>query len=135
MVGRTGRKPGSLNLKTRAIATKAAEEGITPLEVMLEAMCHFRGQGNLAEASRIARDAAPYMHPRLASITHGTRDGQALLEQQVVVLGGVLIKAEAEVLGPESKQLEHEQSLPPTAPTSDLQSDGGNGQVIDNKEE
>jgi hypothetical protein len=33
-----GRKKGSLTQKTREVAEKAASAGITPLEVMLEAM-------------------------------------------------------------------------------------------------
>jgi hypothetical protein len=70
-----GRKPGGQNRKTRAIADKAATEGITPLEVMLEAMRAHHAANRLDEAAAIAKDAAPYMHPRLAAIEHGGKDG------------------------------------------------------------
>lgn len=63
-----GRKPGSANKKTRAIADKAAAEGITPLEVMLETMRNLYQAGDFVAASGVAKDAAPYMHPRLSQI-------------------------------------------------------------------
>jgi hypothetical protein len=74
-----GRKPGSATSKTRAIADKAAAEGITPLEVMLHAMREHYGSGKFDEAAAIAKDAAPYMHPRLAAIEHGGKDGGPLV--------------------------------------------------------
>jgi hypothetical protein len=70
-----GRKPGSTTTKTREIADRAAAEGITPLEVMLEAMRAHHAAKRLDEAAAIAKDAAPYMHPRLAAIEHGGKDG------------------------------------------------------------
>lgn len=63
-----GRPPGAASRKTRAIADRAAAEGITPLEVMLEAMRGLYEAGNKVEAAQIAKDAAPYMHPRLQQI-------------------------------------------------------------------
>lgn len=63
-----GRRAGSVTTKTREIADKAAAEGITPLEVMLQAMRQHHAQNDLDAAAAIAKDAAPYMHPRLASI-------------------------------------------------------------------
>lgn len=76
-----GRRPGALTKKTRAIAEKAAEEGITPLEVLLGTMRGFWDQAGLETdtekklaaqlaASDVAKDAAPYMHPRLAAVEH-----------------------------------------------------------------
>lgn len=101
-----GRKPGSLTKRTREVAERAAAEGKTPLEVLLENMRHFqkvahdaeavieamtedqvvslgesheeRFKGLLAKvkaaaglrqlANEVAKDAAPFMHARLASI-------------------------------------------------------------------
>lgn len=89
-----GRKPGSANTKTREIANRAAEEGITPLEVMLDNMrfAHGKAADVLAQllacgaetpeafnefkellrfrgmAQEAAKDAAPYLHPRLSSV-------------------------------------------------------------------
>jgi hypothetical protein len=73
----SGRKPGSVNKRTREIADKAAAEGITPIEVQLATMRELWKQANVGgmldidkavAASAIAKDAAPYIHPRLASI-------------------------------------------------------------------
>jgi hypothetical protein len=61
-----GRKPGSANTRTREIADRAAEEGITPLEFLLNAM----RDETLERAERFdaAKAAAPYCHPRLSNI-------------------------------------------------------------------
>jgi hypothetical protein len=83
-----GRKPGQANQKTREIADKAARDGVTPLEVMLTTMTELvnkaqeikklgagpDGKSNVSyidlmiEAASVAKDAAPYMHPRLQSV-------------------------------------------------------------------
>lgn len=91
-----GRKPGTLNVLTREIATKAAAEGITPLEVMLKYMRELDGvlsamdpekpetcvvtYGHGKHAVTVSRmelidrvmehavKAAPFMHARLASL-------------------------------------------------------------------
>src|SRR4051794_32588352 len=74
-----GRKPGSANIRTRQIADKAAAEGITPLEVMLKAMQMHTEAGRWDEAAAIAKDAAPYIHPRLASTTLGSDPDRPLV--------------------------------------------------------
>ena len=63
-----GRKPGTLNSKTREIAEKCAQLGATPLEVMVEAYLKLKEEGRLEDAAKIAKDAAPYMHPRLNNV-------------------------------------------------------------------
>lgn len=112
-----GRKPGGANQKTREIADRAAQEGITPLEVMLRAMrehvahsdalrkqaddadmalllgerddpetpAKLRGAAlsAITEASAMAKDAAPYMHPRLANVI-STIDMNARAQLKVV---------------------------------------------------
>jgi hypothetical protein len=62
-----GRKPGVVNVKSRAIAEKAAAEGVTPLEVMIMDMRQKLEAGDVAGAADRARDCAPYMHARLSS--------------------------------------------------------------------
>lgn len=84
-----GRKPGSTTRKTREIADKAAAAGITPLEVMLEAMNAFRGAGDLEKAASFAKDAAPYMHPRLAAVEHTGEDGGPIDHNLAVQFIGV----------------------------------------------
>lgn len=83
-----GRPPGSASAKTRAIADAAAAAGITPLEVMLLAMSTClaaakRTNGDkrrdlLAQAAAHAKDAAPFMHPRLAAVDHTQGGGKDL---------------------------------------------------------
>ena len=63
-----GRKPGSLNSRTRAIAERVIADNMTPLEVMVEAYMKLKEEGNVVEAAKIAKDAAPYIHPRLANV-------------------------------------------------------------------
>ena len=106
-----GRKPGAATKKTRAIADKAAEEGLTPLEVMLDAMTALHRQANalsdgdeaemggrkvnrlslLVAAADVAKDAAPYMHPRLQAIEHsGANRGPSQYEEMLLELADQL---------------------------------------------
>ena len=70
-----GRPKGALTSRTREIAEKAAGQGITPLEFMLEMMRResFHEDPKI-EAQRevmrfeAAKAAAPYIHPRLSSV-------------------------------------------------------------------
>ena len=70
-----GRKVGSKTAKTREIAVKAAAEGITPLEFMLQMMRQDSDHEDpkiqaQREAMRFeaAKACAPYIHPRLSSV-------------------------------------------------------------------
>lgn len=100
-----GRKRGSLTVRTQETAARALAEGKSPLDVMLENMCHFQQVAMDAEAAitaltagelpdnpddqfkmllakvkqaaglrqmahECARDAAPYIHPKLSAIAH-----------------------------------------------------------------
>jgi len=68
-----GRLPGSINKRTKevqALADSLAERGLTPLEIMLKSMEMAWEQRNTELACAIAKDAAPYMHARLANIEH-----------------------------------------------------------------
>lgn len=80
-----GRPPGTANLKTREIADRAAEEGLTPLEYMLQVM---RDEANEPrDRLSAAVSAAPYIHPKLSSIEHtGTgADGSIKTENKWTV--------------------------------------------------
>jgi hypothetical protein len=93
MNNRGGRRPGagrplgSKNQRSAEIARTAAESGITPIEVMLGAMRELWAQGTSEakrEAAEIAKDAAPYIHPRLASIDQTIKEDRpfaVVLEQ------------------------------------------------------
>lgn len=78
-----GRKPGQATTKTREVADKAAAEGITPLEYMLQVMRNEPPAGlegpQLLSAHLMrfeaAKAAAPYIHPKLSAVEHTGRDG------------------------------------------------------------
>ncbi len=78
-----GRKRGSLTKRTRAIAEKALDEGILPLEVMLKGMREHAANEDWDKAHVFAKDAAPYLHPRLAAIEHTGKDGDAIKFEDV----------------------------------------------------
>lgn len=52
------------------IIKKALDGGISPLEVMVNVMREHYASARYSEAASVAKDAAPYMHPKLASIDH-----------------------------------------------------------------
>lgn len=72
-----GRKPGSATKKTKEIANLATHRGITPLEVMLEAMQWAYDEGGPVMAFQYAKDAAPYMHAKVAASFKGNGDDDA----------------------------------------------------------
>ena len=107
-----GRKAGptQLAIRTRKIAEKAAADGLTPLEVMLDNMTFaHKGAGAFLEkliaeheqtpidkfnaykemmtlravAQEAAKDAAPYMHPRLAAVEVSGKDGDPIRHEVV----------------------------------------------------
>jgi len=51
----------------KAVLADAVLSGQTPLEVMLFAMRWHFSAGRVDEAAKVAKDAAPYMHPHLTS--------------------------------------------------------------------
>jgi hypothetical protein len=72
-----GRQKGTKNKTTvqrerghDQIVAKASAEGVTPLEVMLGAMREAWSANDKAGAAEFAKDAAPYIHPRLAAVEH-----------------------------------------------------------------
>lgn len=90
-----GRKAGSATKRTREIADRAADDGITPLEYMLEIMraeppedMEARDLLNWRDlAFEAAKAAAPYIHPRLATVEH-RGDADNPIEHSVKVTFG-----------------------------------------------
>ena len=96
-----GRKNGTPNKATQKRQSEIAESGSTPLDALIKKMRFhlsiFDGEvakGDEADgkalsiamdkAAEAARDAAPYVHPRLASIQHaGEGGGPIQLEAKV----------------------------------------------------
>lgn len=62
----SGRKLGAATKRTRAIADKLSQDGITPLEYLLTVMRDVNEDG--AKRLDAAKSAAPYIHPRLSTI-------------------------------------------------------------------
>lgn len=82
-----GRPKGSQNKATYQrleVALQALAEGKTPLEVMLEAMRTAYDAGGAIAAMPYAKEAAPYLHPKLSSVeanidgTLGTYEAQPI---------------------------------------------------------
>jgi len=63
---RGGRKPGTPNRRTAEAVAKAEASGLMPLDYMLSVL---RDESQSQEARFAAAEkAAPYLHPRLASV-------------------------------------------------------------------
>lgn len=75
-----GRPAGAITKKTREVAEKAAKEGITPLEFMLDVLRD--DSKDMKDRMWAAEKAAPYVHAKLASVEHKGEDGGPL---QVIV--------------------------------------------------
>jgi hypothetical protein len=111
-----GRKKGAATVRTRQIANELAREGLTPLEVMIDTMRELCRQAadapTAAErlekklaACAVAKDAAPYIHPRLTSVAATVRQiggvhdlSDAELAALIRSLGGDVIDGQAEPL-------------------------------------
>jgi len=113
-----GRKKGTQNkvTKERAEVTKkviaqAAADGITPLEVMLTAMRMAWDAQKIDEAVAVARDAAPYMHPRLASSTVKINDKRSVSDLDTAELVAAL-HAEGDADGIASQEAGNRKSDP-----------------------
>jgi hypothetical protein len=68
-----GRPKGGLNKKTQALIARVEATGLTPLDVMLGVMRELWDKGTAEahlQAAKVAKDAAPYIHPALASVKH-----------------------------------------------------------------
>ena len=83
----SGRKRGGKNTKTAELARKLAEQGITPLEYMLQVMRKeppdnadpVTALSYQAMRFEAAKAAAPYVHPKLANVEHSGKGGGAIV--------------------------------------------------------
>jgi hypothetical protein len=91
----SGRKPGALTKRTRAIAEELGAEGITPLEVLVNSMrmawslaAEEDPKGDhRAMAISCAEKAAPYMHAKIATVTVGGQADNPLVGKLIVEWG------------------------------------------------
>ncbi len=72
-----GRKPGVPNKASVARQEEIAASGLTPLDYMLGVLRDEKS----TEANKMwaAEKAAPYVHPKLASVEHAGKDGGPLV--------------------------------------------------------
>jgi hypothetical protein len=76
-----GRKRGNLSKRTTEILQADAASGeIMPVEVLLFAMRHHFAAQRYDDAASIARDAAPYCHPRLSAVAVSGGESPVRLE-------------------------------------------------------
>lgn len=81
-----GRKKGSPNVKDGRIRVKAKHNGMSPLELMIMCMQEAFTEGDQAKGFLYAKDIAPYVHPKLASIDQRT-EGTLTIEVKSFLLG------------------------------------------------
>ncbi len=67
-----GRQKGTGNKATAKLAAEVAKSGKTPLQFLLDRMRNAKA--SMAERIECAKAAAPYVHPKLASIEHKGKD-------------------------------------------------------------
>lgn len=85
-----GRKPGTVSAATskrKEIAEKALSEGVNPLDVMLKVMREAYASENWKDALAAAKEAAPYVHPKLSAVAHEGHDGGPVQHIFEVVTG------------------------------------------------
>jgi hypothetical protein len=68
-----GRQKGSRNKATARREREISKSGITPLEYMLKVMRNPKASDDRRDD--MAKAAAPYVHPKLASLQHTGRGG------------------------------------------------------------
>ncbi len=73
-------------MKRKEIALKALEDDVTPLDAMLIAMKDALARKAYHDAAQYGSWAAPYVHPRLASVQHS---GDASEPLRLVVATGI----------------------------------------------
>lgn len=106
---RGGRQKGTPNRRTSERMQAIEAGGAMPLEIMLGAArtlwakAHEGGSVDLdmvERASSMAKDAAPYVHPRLASVAHTGRDGGPIAVADLSRLSNDQLATLESVFGP-----------------------------------
>lgn len=88
-----GRKKGSVSKETmlrKQIAEQALASGISPLDVLLTAMRFAWDKGDHKDAASYAKEAAPYVHPRLASSNVSVNDKRNIADLSTAELAAIL---------------------------------------------
>lgn len=85
-----GRQRGSRNKATAKREREIAKSGVTPLEYMLKVMRNPKADDSRRDD--MAKAAAPYVHPKLASMQHTGRNGGPIQTIDVTRLKGMTDK-------------------------------------------
>lgn len=98
----SGRKKGSLTVRTREIVAGAAAAGITPLEFLLQVL---RDETKpFEDRFKAAVQAAPYIHPRLSQVDGTVRVRRDVSDMSDAELAAIAAGrgdgASSETLGP-----------------------------------
>lgn len=92
-----GRKPGVARKTTEAIIEdQRARREVMPLSVMLRAMREALHAGDLDKAHNYAKDAAPYVHPKLASTEVKVEDNRDATDMSDAELAAVIAAGSSE---------------------------------------
>lgn len=94
----SGRKRGVPNKASAERQRRVAATGLTPLDYMLKVM-----RDEKAESSRrddMAKAAAPYVHPKLASMQHTGRNGGPIQTVDLTKLSGDELAQLESIFGP-----------------------------------
>lgn len=83
-----GRRKGVPNKRTAKIAKAISDAGLTPLAYMLRVLRNAKEDP--ARRAWAAKEAAPYVHPKLAQVELANKDGKPFLVGLLPADGGVL---------------------------------------------
>lgn len=95
-----GRPKGAATTRTRKVADRESRNGLTPLEVMLKAMRVHANKKDWDAAASIAKDAAPYMHAKLASVQHSGPKGGPIQTVDLTHVSEEQLNALEAIFGP-----------------------------------
>jgi hypothetical protein len=81
---RGGRQRGSINKRTQELLAPVGDaDGISPKEVMLQAMRLHWAARNIDKAVECAAKAAPYVHPRLIAAAVSVRRPDEMSDEEL----------------------------------------------------
>ena len=79
-----GRQKGTGNKATAKLVAEIAKSGKTPLQFLLDRMRNTKA--DMSERIDCAKAAAPYVHPKLASIEHSGKDDAPAIKHDHMIL-------------------------------------------------
>jgi hypothetical protein len=93
-----GRRKGTPNKATAKREREVSRSGLTPLEYMLKVMRNAKASDDRRDD--MAKAAAPYVHPKLASMQHTGRGGGPIQTVDLSKLSGDALDQLESIFGP-----------------------------------